>query len=93
MPTLKAAHIRENGQDMIIFPLDNSFGRKTDREQSLAIQDLERRAHLAGLAGHAVAFWDDSSGTRFRGPSRWHPYLRGLSMSDVLANVNKQISW
>ena len=93
MPSLKAAHIREQGQDMIIFPLDRGFGQKSDRDQSLALGELESRAHSAGLAGRAVAFWQGGNGTHFRGPSRWHPFLKGLSMCDVMANVNKQISW
>jgi hypothetical protein len=93
MPSLKAAHINEQGQNMIIFPLDRTFGHKSDREQSRALVELEQRARSAGLAGHAVAFWEGSGGTHFRGPSRWHPFLKGLSMGDVMASVNKQISW
>jgi hypothetical protein len=93
MPSLKAAHIREQGQDMIIFPLDRAFGQKSDRDQLLALGELERRANSAGLAGRAVAFWEGNNGTHFRGPSRWHPFLRGLSMRSVLASVNKKISW
>jgi hypothetical protein len=93
MPALKAAHIREQGHNMIIFPLDQSFGRKSDRDRSTALAELERRAHEAGLAGRAVAFWEGTNRTHFMGPRPWHPFLKGLSMNDVLASVNKQIRW
>lgn len=93
MPQLKLAHIREQGQDMIIFPLDRSFGNKSDYEQSAALEELEMRANSAGLAGRAVAFWQQGGRTMFRGPNPWHGFLKSVSMSWVQANLNRQISW
>jgi hypothetical protein len=94
MPTYKVAHLREQGQDMIIFPLESSYGRLTDSDQIKELQMLEFRAHAAGLAGTAVAVWDAGSGRlAFRGPTKWQPFLRGLSLHFVHSNINKDISW
>ena len=93
MPHLKAAHINEQGQNMIIFPLDHTFGQKTDTDQSRSLMELERRAHSAGLAGRAVAVWQSGGRTLFRGPQAWRGFLQSISMDWVHANVNKQISW
>ena len=93
MPSLKAAHIREQGQNMIIFPLDHTFGHKSDRDRSLALNELEQRARASGLAGRAVAFWESANRTHFIGPRPWHPFLGGLSMRDVMASVNMEINW
>lgn len=93
MPRLKAAHINQQGQNMIIFPLDHTFGHKTDIDQSRALIELEQRAHSAGLAGRAVAVWQNGGRTMSRGPQAWHGFLQSISMSWVQANVNKQISW
>jgi hypothetical protein len=94
MPGLKLAHIREQGQDMIIFPLDHRFGQLSQQEQQEELQGLENRAHAAGLAGHAIAIWDAGGGrARFIGPRQWHAFLQGKSLRWVLANLNKQISW
>ncbi len=93
MPTLKAAHIREQGQNMIIFPLDSTFGSRSSSDQSNALVELEQRAHAAGLAGGAVAVWETGGRTHFLGPRPWHAFLQGISMRWVWANVNKEISW
>lgn len=93
MPRLKAAHVREQGQNMIIFPLDSSFGSKSSSDQSDALAELEIRANAAGLAGHAVAVWESGNRMHFLGPSRWQGFLQSITMRWVMANVNKEISW
>ena len=57
MPSFDVAHIREQGQDMIIFPVNDSFARKSNSEQDRVLSILEERAHGAGLAARAVAIW------------------------------------
>ncbi|MEK9285441.1 MULTISPECIES: hypothetical protein [unclassified Bradyrhizobium] len=94
MPTLKLAHIREQGQDMIIFPLDQRFGRLPDGEKQQELHALEMRAHDAGLGGHAVAVWDAGGGRMgFLGPSQWHSFLRSISLRQVISSLNREISW
>ena len=94
MPTYKVAHVREQGQDMIIFPLASAFGNLPLSDQEEELVHLQAGAHAAGLAGYAVAIWQDSSGgTRFLGPTKWHSFLESLSYQMAWANVNKEISW
>ena len=93
MPSFNVAHLREQGQNMLLFALDDSFGNKTQSDQNAVLYDLESRAHAAGLAGKAAIFWRQGGGERFMGPKPWHPYLRGLSVNDVLRNTNKTLSW
>lgn len=93
MPTFKLAHIREQGQNMLLFPLDRSFGLKSEAEKSLIVQELEDRAHGAGLAGRAAAIWESGGRTYTLGPKPWAGLLRSISIRHVLASVNKSISW
>jgi hypothetical protein len=93
MPRFKAAHVREQGQDMIIFPLDGAFDRESDAQKTQVLNELEARANRAGLAGSAVAIWEAGGRTRFLGPRAWHGFLRSLSLRAVMASVNKEISW
>lgn len=58
MPRYKVAHIREQGQNMLIFPLDSSVHHKTSNEKNEILFELEARAHAAGLAGSAVIIWE-----------------------------------
>jgi hypothetical protein len=91
MTTLKLAHLRAQGQDMILFPLDSSFGHKTAEAQRSALADLEYRANSAGLRGRAAAVWHDGGQTRFLGPSQWRGFLSSIGLDWVMANVNMQI--
>ena len=93
MPHFDVAHIREQGQNMLLFPLNSAFGQKAQGEQNQLLAELERRAHAAGLAGHAAAFWERGGRTHYLGPSRWRNFLASLSLRQVLANVNQRISW
>lgn len=51
MPSFDIAHIHREGQDLVIFPLDERFGRKSAEEQSRTLEALQLRAHAAGLRG------------------------------------------
>ena len=94
MPTLKIAHINQQGQDMIIAPLDRGFGSKTELDQQAALDEIETRAHSAGLRGHACAVWDAGGGRMaFRAPPPWHPYFKSINLQTVFANVNRELSW
>lgn len=93
MPSIKLAHIRQSGQDMILVPLDRNFGFKSRFDQDAILADLEMRAHGAGLAGRAAVFWENGGQTHFLGPKPWHNFLSSVSLNTVWASVNKQISW
>ncbi|APR51913.1 hypothetical protein CA223_07275 [Sphingomonas koreensis] len=93
MPSFDVAHIREQGQDMLLFPLDHSFEHKTSTEQNALVNELQLRANRAGLAGKAVGVWQCGRQTRFLGPVPWHGFLQSIDMRFVLSNVNRELSW
>lgn len=62
MPHYKVAHLREQGQDMIIIPLDSIFRQKVDSDQAAITADLQAHAASAGLAGIVVPVWDAGGG-------------------------------
>jgi hypothetical protein len=94
MPRFKVAHIREQGVNLIIVPLDNSFGRKSNSDQQGILSNLQANATSAGLAGKVVPVWDSGGGRMsFIAPPNWHPFFRNLSLQFVFANLNKEIYW
>jgi hypothetical protein len=93
MPSYDVAHLNEQGQDMMLFPMDDSFDHKTAAQQNSILASLQARAHGAGLRGRAVAVWLRGRETRFLGPSTWRAFFESIDMSFVLANVNREISW
>jgi hypothetical protein len=94
MPTFKVAHIRKQGQDMIIFPLESRFGHQPQSDQQKELAALGFRANAAGLKGSAVAVWDAGGGRMaFLGPRPWHSFLASINLGWVFANLNQEISW
>jgi hypothetical protein len=93
MPNLKVAHIREQGQDMILVPLNDSFGRKTDQERTQTLGQIQAVAASAGLRGSVAAIWNGGGRTYFMGPRPWHPFLRSISLDWVSRQVNRELSW
>jgi hypothetical protein len=94
MSSVKVAHLRQQGQDMIIVPLDRSFAQKTENDQHATINELQMVAHSAGLAGEVVPVWDNGGGRMaFIAPNPWHPYFRSINLAFVWANVNRELSW
>src|ERR1700730_13380206 len=94
MPSYKVAHVRQQGIDLIIVPLDRSFGSRMESEQQTFVADLQLRARSAGLAGTVVPVWDNGSGRMaFIAAPNWHAFFGSLSLRVVAANVDKRIYW
>jgi hypothetical protein len=94
MPRFKVAHIHEQGNDMIIIPLESSFGSKSSSDQQLAIGDLQLRARTAGLAGIVVPVWDSGGGRMsFIAPHQWHSFFGSLNLRWVFGNINRELYW
>lgn len=91
MTTLKVAHIREQGQDMIIVPLNDDFRFKPQSEKESVTAAIQMSATRAGLAGRVVPVWDDSGRMGFLAPIIWHPFFQSISLPFVWANVNREI--
>jgi hypothetical protein len=94
MPRFKVAHIREQGQDMIIVPLDSTFGGKVIHDQQSIASELEARSRAAGLAGQVVPVWDGGQGRMgFLAPNNWHGFFASINLRWVFANINREIYW
>jgi hypothetical protein len=94
MPKFEIAHINEQGQDIIIVPLNSSFDALPDDEKKKTIVELQKRSTGARLKGKVVPVWVDTlGGFCFICPSPWHPYFSGLNMDIVQSMINKSLSW
>ena len=89
---LKIAHVHEQGVDMIIVPLDNSFRSKTNDEKLKLKDQLQIKASSAGLRGVVVPVWNDSLGRMaFIAPRPWHHFFSNLNMDFVFSNLNREL--
>jgi len=93
MAEFEVAHIREQGQQMIIIPLQASFGRKPEAEQAEIHESLQACATAAGLAGTVALVWDAGGGRMaFRAPRPWHPFFRSIDLLTVAQSVNRKLT-
>lgn len=94
MPRFKVAHVREQGQNMIIVPLDSVFGKRIGRDQQSIASELQVRSRSAGLAGRVVPVWDEGDGRMgFFAPQNWHAFFASINLRWVFANINREIYW
>lgn len=94
MPNFDVAHIREQGVDLIIIPLDKSFRFKSQGDQSNTVNELQMRASNAGLAGTVVPVWDNGGGRMaFIAPQNYHPFFKSINLQFVAANINRELYW
>jgi len=94
MPRFDVAHIRKQGVDLIIIPLDDSFRFKSQDDKLAVTSELQQRASAAGLGGTVVPVWDDGGGRMaFIAPTKWHSYFKSISLSFVAANINRELYW
>ncbi|MBP2081653.1 hypothetical protein J3A69_000716 [Pseudomonas putida] len=93
MARYKFAHVREQGQDMIIVPVDSSFGSRSSSDQQEFVAAFEAAVNAAGLAGHAVAIWKSGNRVGFVAPPKWHPLFKSPGIWNmVAANINREIT-
>jgi len=92
MNKFKIAHLREQGVDLIIIPLDSAFGRKSQSDQQEVIASLQACAEGAKLAGTVVPVWQTGNRMQFIAPTKWHPFFKSLSWNQITANINKELS-
>lgn len=88
----EVAHVREQGQDMIVFALDRSFVYKTQQQQQQVMYYLQRCASSARLGGTVVILWEADGRTNSIGPRQWADFLRSIDMMWHAKNVNKTLN-
>jgi len=94
VPHFKVAHIREQGVDLIIIPVDDMFRLKSSTDQNGVRDEFQLRANAAELAGTVVLVWEAGGNLMgFLAPNSFHPYFRSLNLPFVWQNVNRELSW
>jgi hypothetical protein len=88
----KIAHIKEQGVDLIIIPLDSSFDYKTQNDQIETVGALQMYASSAGLAGKVVPVWLSGRNMKFIAPPNWHPFFKSISWDFIHMNINRELT-
>jgi hypothetical protein len=93
MPKFQVAALRHDGRDVIIVPVDRSFGKRSPAEQARIQEAFQRSAAAVDIPGVVVPVWEDSSGRMaFRAPAPWHDFLKSIDMVYVATALNRSLS-
>src|SRR5687767_3484729 len=93
MPTFQVAHLQHDGQDVIIVPVDRSFGKRSPSEQARIQEAFQRSAAAVDMAGIVVPVWEDATGRMaFRAPPPWHDFFKSIDMVYVATALNRSLS-
>jgi len=91
--TYRIAHIREQGQDMVIVPLEGGKFHNRPHEEKMQVRDaLQACSEDAGLAGEVCLVWTYGRRFYFIAPEPWHAFFRSLTMVHVRRNLNKKLA-
>ena len=93
MEKFQVAYFNEQGVDLIVIFLNESFGRKTQHEQSEIVDALQLCATAAGLQGTVVPIWSVGNSYRFIAPPNWHAFFKSPNIYPTLvANINRELT-
>ena len=91
--TFDIAHIREQGNDLIMVIVPTKFDRYATSDKQLVSASLQKCSKEARISGKVVLVWNKPNGSMgFFGPTPWHPFLKSINMRWVKARVNKELS-
>lgn len=93
MAEYDVAHIKQQGQDLIIVPMDSAYGSKPNAEQNTIRDALAICAQSAGLAGGVVTVWDARGGRMgFLAPPEWQLFFGSIGLPFLRANINRRLT-
>ena len=85
--------MRRDGQDIVIVPVDRSFGKRSPAEQARIQEAFQRSAAGVEMRGVVVPVWEDASGRMaFRAPPPLHDFLKSIDMVYVATALNRTLS-
>jgi hypothetical protein len=90
--TYQVAHIREQGQQVILIVVDSSFTSLGTTAQKQQYALLQRCASAAGLAGAVALVWITGGRLASYGPTPWRSFLQGLDPLTLQANINRTLT-
>jgi hypothetical protein len=90
--TYMTAHINQQGQNLIIVPLDDAFQHQTAAQQNATWEAIQGCAQVAGLAGLVCLVWESQGGFHFLAPQAWHAFFQSIDMAFVAANLNRELT-
>ena len=92
MASFQVAHIHEQGNDVIILPLGESFPMQSAEKRKEMLAGFAECVKRAGLRGTLVPVWPEGENLRFIAPKEWHPFCASMTWEWIRYNINREVS-
>jgi predicted class III extradiol MEMO1 family dioxygenase len=91
MGRFQVAHIREQGQDLIVIFVSDAMHYEPDTERSKALLSLQIASRRAGLAGAVVLVWEYAGQMEVFCHTAFHNFFQSVPYQLLAANINKTL--
>ncbi len=91
MASFQVAHINEQGNDVIILPLGETFPQRSPEARKEMINGFANCVKRAGLKGTLVPVWPEGDRIHFIAPKEWHPFCASMTWDWIRHNINRQV--
>lgn len=94
MPHFKVAHVRQEGADLLLIPLDPSFGLQSKTVQDATIAELQKHAAEEDLRGTVIPVWSSGGNhMAFIAQATLRPFLQSIGLTWVNARATRALYW
>jgi hypothetical protein len=73
--------------------MDPRFATASPNQQEATVDQLQQRAAACGLKGTVALVWDGGGRMDYLIPQPWHDFFASITLDDVRARINAEISW
>lgn len=92
MPKFPVAHLKEQGQDLVVIFVSSAMRYKTLQERQATLEDFQASSLAAGLAGTAALAWEFGSRLEYFCAPAFQTFFSSLSYEDLTANINRTLT-
>jgi hypothetical protein len=88
MPKYKVAQLSYEGENVILVPMDRSFGKRPQEQKDQELSKLQAAADATGLNGKLVIIWDAAGSVAAFGPDKLKGYAESLRWTSLRTKMN-----
>jgi hypothetical protein len=91
MAKYRVAQLTHEGENVILVPMDRSFGKSVQEHKEQELTKLQAAAESTGLNGIVVAIWDSAGSVGAFGPDKWKNFAESLKWTSLRTKMNRDL--
>ena len=91
MAKYRVAQLTHEGENVILVPVDRSFGKRAQEHREQELVKLRAAAASTGLNGTVVIIWDSAGSVAAFGPDKWKNFAENLRWTSLRTKMNSDL--